>query len=136
MFIRLKIVKYVEGDVMGVGKGELENKFAKGVTNYLARSYRRCKHVLARLIRRHLRPSIKVKAKNTLLFLLFREPQPKHRTVENIAPWHAVLTFYVCLLTGIIGFIVYAYTNILGLIAYYVIVALTTLEILHYKYDR
>ena len=76
------------------------------------------------------------KLRNTLKFLLFKEDKPKHRVMKNLNPGLIVLIPFLCLLLGFSGLVVWVKTTFLGFLAYYVIVAVTTLEILHCLYDR
>jgi len=78
----------------------------------------------------------KVRNSKTVKFILFKEAFPKHRVIENISPLHAVLVFYVCLFIALLGFMVLAYATFLGFLAYYVIVAIATIEALHCLCDR
>ncbi|MBX5328543.1 MAG: hypothetical protein QHH18_02930 [Candidatus Bathyarchaeota archaeon] len=85
----------------------------------------------------NLKHAIKrIRHSSALRFILLIEDFPKHRVVEKISPLHAVVVFYLCLFTGLLGFFVFAYTTFLGFIAYYVTVGVAVLEILHYMYDK
>lgn len=78
----------------------------------------------------------KLRNSNTVKFILFKEDFPKHRIIENLSPLHAIIAFYLSLFIGSFGCIVLAHANFLGFIAYYVIVAVMMLEVLHYLCDR
>ena len=77
-----------------------------------------------------------LRSSGTVRFLLFREDFPKHRVVEEITPWHAILVFYVSLFVGLLGFMVLAYASFFGFVAYYVAVAIGVLEVMHWLCDR
>lgn len=78
----------------------------------------------------------RLRSSGTVRFLLFREDFPKHRVIEEITPWHAILVFYVSLFVGLLGFMVLAYATFFGFVAYYVAVAIGILEIMHWLCDR
>ena len=78
----------------------------------------------------------RLRSSDTVKFVLFREDFPKHRVIEKITPWHAILVFYVSLFVGLLGFMVLAYASFVGFVAYYVAVAIGTLEAMHWLCDR
>jgi len=78
----------------------------------------------------------KLRKSNAVKFALFKEDFPKHHIIEHISPLHAVLVSYLSFFLGLFGFVFLAYTTFLGFIAYYIIVAVVTLQVLHYLCDR
>jgi len=107
------------------GSGNSDNSAIR--EDHLGRRSKR--NVLRRAMRR-------LRSSGTVKFMLFREEFPKHRVIEKITPWHAILVFYVSLFVGLLGFMVLAYATFVGFMAYYAAVAVGALEVMHYLCDR
>jgi hypothetical protein len=74
--------------------------------------------------------------KPRLKFFLFMEDNPKHRVAENISI--ILLSFFALFnyILGIVAFFILGYYGVFPFIAYFFGVMLTTLETLHWFFDR
>jgi hypothetical protein len=79
--------------------------------------------------------SLKSKLKSFLLFLLFREANPKHKVKEKLGYLEPLLAMISPVLLALLGFYVLSY-GFLAFTFYYVGLSLITLEIFHIAFDR
>jgi hypothetical protein len=78
--------------------------------------------------------SLKAKLKSFLLFLLFREVNPKHKVKTKLGFFEPLLAMISPLLLALLGFKVLSY-GFLAFILYYIGVSLILLEIFHVTFD-
>jgi len=77
------------------------------------------------------------KLKKYILFLLFLHKDQVHRVIgESLSALHVLIVVYACLFIGVYGFLVWSVSGFLGLMLYYLLVAIGVLEALHVVFDK
>lgn len=79
---------------------------------------------------------LKRKLRPVLLFLVFKEPNPKHRVAENLSWSHAILTFFFCAVAVSYAFLLSASYGLVAIFAAGWGLVLLTLMALHTVFDR
>jgi len=78
---------------------------------------------------------LKAKLKSFLLFLLFKEINPKHKVKDKLGYFEPLLAMISPVLLALLGFAVLSY-GLIAFILYYVCLSLILLEIFHVAFDR
>jgi hypothetical protein len=79
---------------------------------------------------------LKRKLRLALLFLVFKEPNPKHHVAENLSWSHAILTFFFCTVAVSYAFLLSASYGLVAIFAAGWGLLLLTLMALHTAFDR
>ena len=79
--------------------------------------------------------SLKAKLKSFLLFLLFKEANPKHKVKDKLGYLEPLLAMISPVLLALLGFAVLSY-GLIAFILYYLGLSLFLLEMFHVVYDR